>query len=88
MYTSKVGVLIEICFNLAIFLQILHKGRSAVGNSKDKSFLQADGGSKFAGYFPQAMCVYVWFLEAADSHRLNTQMLWSIKRKIAVLTEY
>ena len=34
------------------------------------------------------MYVYVWFLDAAGSHCLNTQILsWNIKRKIVVLTQ-
>ncbi|XP_024372189.1 uncharacterized protein [Physcomitrium patens] len=65
-------------------VQVLNKGRSTVGNGRDRS---TDLGSTFSSYFPQSLCVYVWFLEAADSHRLNTQMMWSIKGKITILTQ-
>lgn len=68
-------------------LQVLNKGRSMFGSAKGKSSFQVDDWSRFSSYFPQALCVYIWFLEAADSHRLNTQMIWSIKDKIGVLTE-
>lgn len=44
--------------------------------------------SRFSGLFPQFMQVYIWFLEATDSHRLNTHLIWSIKYKIANLSEY
>jgi len=68
-------------------VQILNKGRNSVGNGRERSTWITDVGSKFSSYFPQSLCVYVWFLEAADSHRLNTQMLWSIKGKITILTQ-
>jgi hypothetical protein len=66
--------------------QVLNKGRSA-GFAKDKSMVQVDSWSRFSGFFPQALRIYIWFLEAADSHRLSMQMIWSIKGKIHVLTE-
>ena len=68
-------------------VQVLNKGRDSIGNGRERSTSNADSGSKFSSYFPQFLCVYVWFLEAADSHRLNTQMMWSIKGKITVLTQ-
>lgn len=68
-------------------VQVLNKGRNSTGNGRERSILNADVGSKFSSYFPQSLCVYVWFLEAADSHRLNTQMMWSIKGKINILTQ-
>jgi hypothetical protein len=66
--------------------QVLNKARSA-GFAKDKSMDQVDSWSRFSGFFPQALRIYIWFLEAADSHRLSMQMIWSIKGKIHILTE-
>lgn len=68
-------------------VQVLNKGRNSLGNSRERSTWNPDVGSKFSSYFPQSLCVYVWFLEAADSHRLNTQMMWSINGKITILTQ-
>ena len=68
-------------------MQVFNKGRNSVGNGRERPTVNTDVGSKFSSYFPQFLCVYVWFLEAADSHRLSTQMMWSIKGKITVLTQ-
>eukprot|EP01018_Ginkgo_biloba_P011502 Gb_07520 [translate_table: standard] len=41
----------------------------------------------FSKAFPQSTRMYIWFLEAADSYRLNTQLICSIKSKICKLTK-
>ncbi|KAI5076833.1 hypothetical protein GOP47_0008898 [Adiantum capillus-veneris] len=37
--------------------------------------------------YPPSLRVYIWILEAADSHRLSMQMKWSLKSKIFKLAE-
>ncbi|KAJ7565096.1 hypothetical protein O6H91_02G047900 [Diphasiastrum complanatum] len=44
--------------------------------------------SHFSRLFPQSLRPYVWFLEAADSYRLNIHLVWSIVAKLSSLAEF